>query len=233
MKMKTLKTLLLFAAVCCISFVLPSCLNDDNDFSLGKYQLEIVSVKSAGNAPYFRADDGTTLWPAAGYVDLSRLGEGQRVWLNMTLLGDSTMGAQHFDYYIRVNQVDTVLTKRLAPDLGADNDAVYGTDPVEIRSMRTGNGHLTIRFAAKFGDEKKHWVNLVKNDRIEDETYPIHLEFRHNAQGDPQLSTQEGWVCFDLGDLPTPYTKTVDLIVKVITPDGPKEYKINYNPNDK
>ena len=65
MKMKTLKTLLLFAAVVCISLVLPSCLNDDNDFSLCKYQLEIVSVRSAGNAPYFRADDGTTLWPAA------------------------------------------------------------------------------------------------------------------------------------------------------------------------
>lgn len=231
--MKTLKKILLFAAVGLASLALPSCLNDDDDFSLGKYQLEIVSVKSPGSAPYFRADDGTTLWPAAGYVDLAGLRDGQRVWLNMTLLGDSSTGAQHFDYYIRVNQVDTVLTKPLAPDLGTENDAVYGTDPVEIRSMRTGNGHLTIRFAAKFGDREKHWVNLVKIDPTEDAERPYLLEFRHHAKGDPQLSTQEGWVCFNLSDLPPAETQTVDLAVRVITPDGPKEYKVTYNPNDK
>ncbi len=231
--MKTLKKLLLFVAAGCASLALSSCLNDDDDFSLGKYQLEIVSVKSPGSAPYFRADDGTTLWPAAGYVDLSKLREGQRVWLNMTLLGDSSMGAQHFDYYIRVNQVDTVLTKPLAPDLGTENDAVYGTDPVEIRSMRTGNGHLTVRFAAQFGDRAKHWVNLVKIDRVDDQERPYLLEFRHHANGDPQLSTLEGWVCFDLSALPPAETQTIDLVIRVITPDGPKEYKMIYNPNDK
>lgn len=232
MKTKTLKNFLLFAAVGCASLALPSCLDNDDDFSLGKYQLEIVSVKSPGSAAYFRADDGTTLWPAAGYVDLSRLHDGQRVWLNMTLLGDSTTGAQHFDYYIRVNQVDTVLTKPIAPDLGNENDAVYGTDPVEIRSMRTGNGHLTIRFAAKFGDREKHWVNLVKKESDIPED-PYILEFRHHAKGDPQLSTQEGWVCFDLSALPPALTQAVELTIRVITPDGPEEYKVSYNPNDK
>lgn len=228
-EMKTLNSFLLMLG--CVLCTLPfqSCLDDD-DYSLDKYLLDIVSVKSDGGAQYFRTDDGTTLWPAAGYIQDHALADGQRVFLNFTLLGDSTKGAVGFDYYIRVNDIDTVFTKPLADDLGVRNDSVYGVDPVNVKRMYTGNGHLTLLFGANFGGTQKHFINLVEMD---DPKRPYLLEFRHHAQGDPAVTELDKWVCFNLERLNIPDRKPVVLTVRVKTFTGTQEYELEYDPTNK
>ena len=142
--MKTLRTLFVAIGVILTTLAFQSC-TDDDDYSLDKWMISVASLKSPeGSAPYFKLDDGTTLWPAAGYINTSVLRNEQRVLLNYTLLGDSTTGAVGFDYYIRVNGLDTLLTKPIVENLEAKNDSVYGKDPVKITHLWTGNGHLTI-----------------------------------------------------------------------------------------
>lgn len=227
--MKTLKSFLLVLG--CILCTLPfhSCLDDD-DYSLDKYVMDIVSVKSDGGAYYFRTDDGATLWPAAGYVQSDAFAAGERVFLNFTLLGDSSKGAVGFDYYIRVNDIGTVFTKSLADDLGAKNDSVYGTDPVDVKRMYTGNGHLTMLFGANFGGNEKHFINLVK---MNDPEHPYLLEFRHDAKNDPAVAQLDKWVCFNLDRLEIPDKEPVVLTVRVKTFGGTKEYTLDYDPNNK
>lgn len=227
--MKTLKSFLLVAGLLLSSLTFYSCLDDD-DFSLDKYILDIVSVKSNGGAPYFRADDGTTLWPAAGYYPEGLLKDGQRVFLNFTLLGDSSKGAVNFDYYIRVNDIDTVFTKSLSEDLGAKNDSVYGTNPVDVKRLYTGNGHLTLLFGADFGGSQKHFINLIQ---IKDDKNPYLLEFRHHAMNDPAISRLDKWVCFNLNQLAIQDSTPVKLTVRVHTFNGPKEYTLEYDPKNK
>lgn len=192
--------------------------------------ISVASLKSeAGNAPYFKLDDGTTLWPAAGYINTSVLRDNQRVLLNYTLLGDSTTGAVGYDYYIRVNGLDTLLTKPVVESLGIKNDSVYGKDPVNIKSMWTGNGHLTINFEADFGNQSKHLVNLIETDP---EQTPYVLEFRQNAFDDPRITRAQGIVCFDLSRLPVADDQNVTLTIRAITFEGTKGYSVEYNPNE-
>ena len=54
-----------------------------------------------------------------------------------------------YDKAVQVNWIDSILTKSIAPDLGSENDVVYGTDPVEIVNdwvTIAEDGYLTLRF---------------------------------------------------------------------------------------
>lgn len=227
--MKTLRILLVAIGVILTTLAFQSC-TDDDDYSLDKWMISVASLKSPeGSAPYFKLDDGTTLWPAAGYINTSVLRNEQRVLLNYTLLGDSTTGAVGFDYYIRVNGLDTLLTKPIVENLEAKNDSVYGKDPVKITHLWTGNGHLTIGFETDFGNQRKHLVNLVETDP---EQTPYVLEFRQNAFDDPKITRAQGLVCFNLSRLPLSEDKTVTLTIRVNTFDGVKDYTVEYNPNE-
>ncbi|MGM9759441.1 MAG: NigD-like protein [Parabacteroides sp.] len=222
--MKMLKRVSWMWGLCLLLTLMSSCLDDD-DYSLGNFSIDVASVKAPhAGAPYFRLDDGTTLWPAAGYMPVS-LKDNQRVLMNYTLLGDSAMGAVGYDYYIRVNRLDTLLTKKPVDFLGAETDSVYGTDPVKIISMWTGNGHLTIQFEADFGGRTPHWLNLVHGSSAED---PYLLEFHQNAYDDPRLSRSSGLVCFDLSPLAFP-SDPVTLTIRVNTFDGMQDYQVTYD----
>ncbi|MDD6748846.1 MAG: NigD-like protein [bacterium] len=223
--MKMWKSFSWVLGLCLTLSLFTSCLDDD-DYSLGNFSMGVASVKAPnGSAPYFRLDDGTTLWPAAGYLPGS-LKDNQRVWMNFTLLGDSAMGAVGYDYYIRVNRLDEVLTKTPVEHLGAAaNDSIYGTDPVKILGMWTGNGFLTIHFGANFGGQERHWINLVNSA---DQDKPYELEFRQNAYNDSPMYSSQSLVCFDLRSLPVADEK-VTLSIRVHTFEGEKVYEVAYD----
>lgn len=226
--MKKLKSLgIVVCMMVCVWAGLSSCLNDDDGYSLDKFWVSIGSVEApAGSAPYFRLDDGSTLWPAASYVDMDRLRDRQRVMVNYTILGDSATGVKDFDYYVRVNTVDTLLTKAIAEDLGASNDSVYGKDPADVTELWVANGCLTIGFEALFGNQRPHLVNLVYRA----DAAPYLLEFRQNAFDDPQVAKKRGIVCFDLSRLNLPTDKASTLTIRVFTTEGNKDYTVDYNP---
>ncbi|WP_280778973.1 NigD-like protein [Parabacteroides sp. PM5-20] len=218
-----MKLFLLTVVFAWVTLTFQSCLDDDG-YSLGKYWIEVATIESLeNNAHFFRLDDGKSLWPTAGYYTGHNLGDGQRIWLNYTILSDSMDG---FSHYVRVNGLDPVLTKGIAADKGEENDVIYGTDPVNIENIWIGDGYLNVLFVFNYGGQETHFVNLLK-DKKEEDLYSV--EFRHNAYNDPARTGVRGIVCFDLRDLPDTEGETVKLKIRVNTFDGEKIYELDYN----
>lgn len=107
---------------------------------------------------------------------------------------------------ISIITLDTVLTKGLAPNLGAtQNDLIYGTDPIDTyRSWLTvvEDGYVTLHFTAFWGyPGTVHSINLVKDTDPED---PFHFELRHNYNGDNVQSGYrrcDGVVAFNIKEM--------------------------------
>ncbi len=227
--MKTLKFVWMMTGVVFATLLFQSCM-DDEGYSLGEFQVNLATVETDGSntSQYFRLDDGTTLWPAAGYYVGQNMEARQRVLLNYTILSDSL---SNFSHYIKVNDLDLVLTKPIAEDKFNENDSIYGTDPVEIKEIWVGSSFLNVFFTAYYGGHTKHFINLVKIDRDTAEDGSYHLEFRHNAYDDPQLTIATGPVCFDLNSLAPNAGEKVKLTVSVRTSEGSKTYTFEYDPS--
>lgn len=221
--MKMLKLSVLPILLLSMSLLFNSCLDDDG-YSLDKYWLGVATVESLDNSKhYFRLDDGNTLYPAAGSYTGHNLNDGQRTWLNYTILGDSLNG---FAHYVKVNGVDPILTKKIVEDLGEKNDSVYGNDQVRIKDIWIGDGYLNVIFMFNYGGMQRHFINLLSKG---DDENPYQLEFRHNAYNDPPQAAVPGIVCFDLSDLPDTNGETVKLTVKVSTFSGERTFELEYN----
>ena len=129
---------------------------------------------------------------------------------------------------VHINWIDSILTKPIAPDLGEENDEVYGTDPVEIVNdwvTIAEDGYLTLRFRTIWGGSKKHFVNLLLGQNLEN---PYEVEFRHNAYGDTCGSEGDGLVAFKLDELPDTEGKTVKLKLKWKSFSGEKSAEFDY-----
>lgn len=204
-----------------------SCSDDDDAvYSLDSFVVEIMTAEPISeNSYYFIRDNGETLWPLAnsdyGFAPKSR----QRAQVNYTMLSDSIPGYSHG---IKVNWVDGILTKTIAPNENTLNDSIYGTDPIELIAMETGGGYLDILFGANYGNSgESHYVNLIPADSINKASYD--LEFRHNAYDDPPLMSAQGLVSFDLSTLPDTGGETVTLRIKFNTFDGEIIKEIDFN----
>lgn len=225
--MKMLRSFLFVVGITLISLTLPSCLKDDNSYSLGDMWVAIATVvPQSDHSYYLRLDNGDTLWPAATNYPNYEPKTDQRAFINFTILSDS---AQGFAHYIKVNAIHNILTKPIAKNLGDENDSVYGTHPVSIPSkdnIWVGDGYLNVYFITNWGGTKAHFVNLIQTDIDKN---PYELEFRHNAYDDPEITSGASRVAFNLSSLPDTKGETVDLIIKVKTFDSDKTYTLKYN----
>lgn len=222
---KMLKTFLWILGTVLVSSTLYSCLDDD-DYSLDKNSFGVATVKPlSANSYYLQWDDSTTFWPAAGvttpHFDVSK---ERRAFINFTLLGPGKDMNIEQDYAIRLNRIDTVLTKSIATDLGDKNDEYYGKDAVSMKSVWIEDGYINFQFATYFDYGSKHFMNLVKMNNSD--TYE--LEFRHNANG--STSGSEGWglASFRLNSLPETGGVTVTMKIKYISYDGEKTVELKY-----
>ena len=181
--MKTLKLFLMATGVLFTSLTFQSCLDDDDNYYYGYLTPNApVTVKPVSDNSFFlQLDDSTTLLPAN--LTSSPYGDKEvRALVNFSVVNEPSEG---YTKAVHVNWIDSILTKQIAPDLGVDNDSVYGTDPVEmIKDWVTiaEDGYLTLRFRTLWGDRSKaHFVNLLVS---KDPANPYEVEFRHNAYGD-------------------------------------------------
>ena len=121
-----------------------SCLDDDNDNWYGKViPNALVTVKNVDDGSFFlQLDDSTTLLPIN--VASSPFGEKEvRALVNYDEV-DEVSG--RYSKAVHINWIDSILTKPIAPDLGEENDVVYGTDPVEIVRGRSSLASTIIKF---------------------------------------------------------------------------------------
>ncbi|MDR1743526.1 MAG: NigD-like protein [Dysgonamonadaceae bacterium] len=200
-----------FMASVFILFSMASCLESDG-YSLGDFRVNIASVHAEKDGAYsLILDNGENLWPAATNV-LYRPKDGQRVFVNYTLLSGEHNG---YDHYIKINDLSNILTKEVLVLNAANADSI-GNDPVIVKDMWEGGGYLNVSFLFNYGGVKPHAINLVKNELLsKDASDPIELEFRHNAYGSATSRLYEGFACFDLRPFRVSDADSVKFSIKV------------------
>ena len=214
-----------------LALSMPSCMDDDEPYTMEDVMITIATVVPIGESTYYlRLDNGDTLWPSNTLYPDYIPQEGQRVMVSFIFATDSGDNQPNgYSYYIEINAIHDILTKDIAPDLGEDNDSIYGTDPVTIADsdyIWIGDGYLNVYFETYWGGQTPHYINLIQPDAEND---PYALEFRHNAYDDPEEFSSSGRVAFDLSSLPDTQGETVKLKVKVIETSGEVVYTLDYN----
>lgn len=126
---------------------------------------------------------------------------GQRIMY--TFSEDQTSQTVTTDQVIRLYDLYKVLTKPMDSLLEGEED-VYGADKVNIIGYYLSEEHLNIQFQIMTQDRTiKHRISLVDTqDSYIDEKGYIHLEFRHNAEGDGQRELNWGFVSYPLATIP-------------------------------
>ena len=224
--MKTLRLFLMGVGVLFTSLTFQSCLDDDDTNWDLVYPNALVTVKPVSDNSFFlQLDDKTTLLPTN--ITSSPYGSKEvRALVNFKEVDKPSEG---YSKAVHINWIDSILTKSIAPDLGLENDSIYGTDPVEIVNdwvTIAEDGYLTLRFRTLWGDRNKaHFVNLLVG---RDPANPYEVEFRHNAFGDVHGATGDGLVAFKLDSLPDTEGKTVKLKLKWKSFSGDKSAEFDY-----
>ncbi|WP_233545686.1 NigD-like protein [Parabacteroides sp. AM08-6] len=220
--MKRLRIFVLMLGAVLMIFSFNSCLDDDK-YPADRYWIRVATVKPTSSTSYYiQLDDSTTLLPVDGSIPYFGLDEERRALVNFTLLSDSIKGYSHA---VKVNQIDSILTKSIASGLGAENNVVYGKDPVSLDYVWIAGNYITFQFRTYFGGVKKHYLNLVQTN----EKKPYELEFRHHAYDDPKTAEGVGLISFRLNSLPDTEGETVKLKIKCNTFSGDRTYELDYN----
>lgn len=205
--------------------ILPSCLDDDDDVNR-LYPNALVTVKEAADETvFFQLDDSTTLLP----VNITTHpfdSKEVRALVNYEEVDDPS---QSYDQAVKVNWIDSIRTKSMAPNLGEGNDEAYGNDPVEIVPdwvTIAEDGYLTLRFRTMWSHQGiTHYVNLIPTNNPEN---PYEVEFRHDANGDVDGRVGDGLVAFKLDQLPDTEGETVKLKLKWKGFNSDKSMELNY-----
>lgn len=225
--MKTIKYTFVFLVSLLTVFAFNSCDNNDG-YNPGDFKLELATVHPLDTISgdyYLTLDDGTTLWPAVRNA-YYKPKTNQRVIVDFTLLSDQV---GEYDHYARINGIQDILTKKVV-NLTSENAEEIGNDPIKILSMWTGDNYLNIFFGYNTGGEKVHVINLVNNkpDNVSADG-TITLEFRHNANKDPERYGVKNYAAFDLRSFRTENNDSIKFIIKVLDfGNETKEYPITY-----
>ncbi|MFT4222632.1 NigD-like protein [Dysgonomonas sp.] len=224
--MKTLRFFLMTLGVVCVALAFQSCLNDDDTYWDLRYPNALVTVKPTGEKTfYLQLDDKTTLLP----TNITTPPFGSKEVRALVNYKEVDKPSEGYSKAVHINWIDSILTKAIALDLGAENDKIYGTDPVEIVNdwvTIAEDGYLTLRFRTIFGNgNKPHFVNLLAST---DPAKPYEVEFRHNAYGDTYGRQVDGLVAFNLSSLPDTEGKTVKLKLKWKSFSGDRSVEFDY-----
>lgn len=229
MKLQSLLYGLVTCSVLTLGSIFTSC-SDNDGYEVWIPQSgpnAIVTVKSQdGKSCYFQLNDSVTLYP----VNLSSSPYGNkevRALLNYHAAGRDRYNLKQSIY---VDWMDSILTKRMAPNLGNANDSVYGTDPVDIIDdwlTVAEDGYLTIHFKTYWSNTgKAHWVNLLPVKR-EGNVYEV--EFRHHANGDGYNHINDALVAFKLDSLSDFSDKKIQIKLKWRSFRGTKTMTLQCN----
>ncbi|MGM9704641.1 MAG: NigD-like protein [Prevotella sp.] len=227
--MKTIKTLTLATLSLIAGLVFTACSDDDYYYipaGLGQPNA-LVTVKPATESSpfYLQLDDSTRMTPLN--LNASPYGDKEvRAFINFHLMEEQT---DKRNLRVHVNWIDSILTKKSAPDLGEENVIKYGKDPVNISPndwvVIAEDGYLTLRFSTTWSRNIPHLVNLVTGTNPDD---PYEVTFYHNNNGDRNGMWGYGIVAFKLDKLPDTEGKTVDLTLKWNSYEGEKSARLKY-----
>ena len=158
--------------------------------------------------------------------------DGKRVIVNFSFLEGQREG---YDYYILINDIDSVLVKNVIPITPETTDSI-GNDPVNVLDMWTSDKYLTVQFEMRGAGYEKHMINLVRDYSLSpnpDEDGYLQLELRHNRLNDPEVEHfLWGVASFRLEDLNMENPDLKGLKIKVRTPHGTEVYPCDFEKED-
>lgn len=227
--MKTIKHVLLLIGVLGIA---ASC-SKDNGYSLNDMWLTTGTVIKTSDYYYIVTDGEDALWPSASNVDPNYLEDSARVLVNYTILSDAESGDK-YDYYVKVNAVQNILTKPVFEFTAETEQAVkdsIGNDPIYIKSAWIKDDYLTVEFEFGGGYEI-HFINLVYDEtEAETDNGELILELKHNKNGDEYNYKQWGLASFHLTKLQKEGADSVNILLRSITSTGEYDYNkiLNYD----
>ena len=134
MKMKSIFNKKILIAIATISSLsLQSCLDDDDNYAM-RFPNALVTVKTdADQTVFLQLDDKTTLLP----TNMTKSPYGEKEVRALVNYKEVDEPSDIYTQAVHINWIDSILTKPIAPDLGEENDTVYGTDPVPCLQTRT------------------------------------------------------------------------------------------------
>lgn len=193
----------------------------------------LVTVKTDQNNSrvWFQLDDKTVLYPVN--MKKSPFGNKEvRALVNYRKPTDVEMqegGLFDEANNVYVNWLDSILTKKSAPNLGKEENILkYGNDPVEMINdwvTTVEDGYITLRFRTYWTNGIMHTVNLVTGSDPND---PYKVVFYHDAGGDFFGEAGDALVAFRLSDLPDTHGETVDLTLEWQSFSGRRTAKFKY-----
>ncbi len=205
--------------------VLSSC-NDDDGYSLGNYAITVGTFHETGDYFYIETDGGSKLWPSASEISADKHDEGDRIFVNFTILGDAPAD-ESYDYYVKVNATSSILTKPIfnfTEDTSQEVKDSIGDDPVSIIDTWFKDDYLNIEFAYG-GGYTMHYINLVKDSTdLETENGEVILELKHNKNDDPYNYEQRSIASFDISELKKDGQDKVDIFLRSKNSNGDYSY---------
>ena len=195
--------------------------NFDNNYygsSYNNYRIDIATVKNPGLTSKFSfLLDNNKLMQVTQTNDPTFIpNDGQRIIANYNILSVTKVDST-YTRDVQLNNASLVLTKGIFNITPATQDSI-GNDSITIRDMWIGNDFLNIEFAY-LGNNKTHYINLVSDASKVYTDGKIHLEFRHNGNGDAPTYYLKGIVSFNLKPLQTGVSATVlNLAIHVKVP---------------
>lgn len=230
--MQPMKKLFYIVTIALSALVLASC-SDDDDYSMNDYWISTATFVEHSDYYYILTDGGSKLWPSSSNIHQSKHDDGDRIFVNYTILGDTPEDSE-FTYYTKINGTSDILTKDVftftAETTEATKDSI-GNDPITIVDTWFTDDYLNIEFQYG-GGAGIHFVNLVKDDSaaMTDNGEYI-LELKHNKNGDPYNYMQWGIASFRLDELQIDGEESIDIFLRATDKDGNYQYNeiLTYN----
>lgn len=217
-----------FGFLFAILFVISSCSNEDEGYSLGDIWIGLGIVDSTQSLR-ITMDDGTVLVPVAYYNayeqpepagNQKKIEAGDRVYVNFTVLDDERNSAGEIvTFYVRINSMTEILMKGILDITPAIEDSI-GNDPIIVQKQWVSNNLLN--FELKYwGRNKVHYINLVKKPgTLTASGQPFELELRHNANDDEEAIPFVALVSIELDRLKVAGLDSVKFKVKSMDYDA-------------
>jgi len=197
-----------------LMFFIMSCSDDVNSNENNHISIATVENPTLSTTFNFRLDDGSLMQTNTAGLLNYKPKDGQRIIANYNFI-ETTSAATIYtvSQNVKLNDVYEILTKRIFKIKPTQQDSI-GNDQIEIRNIWIGSDYLNVEFVYP-GYNKAHFISLISDDTKTYTDGKVHLEFRHNANGDYPSSSKWGLASFDLKTLKANHnpTDSVKLII--------------------
>ncbi|NDP20220.1 MAG: hypothetical protein GZ091_03960 [Paludibacter sp.] len=214
------------------SALLLSC-NRENENMYENDLSDIATVDNSAQSTKFflNLDNKERLYTMVSDLRYYRPKDGQRVIANYVILSNKS-DTSTYNHDVKLIDVYEILTKGIFRIKPVQQDSI-GNDQIEIRQMWIGSDYLNVEFSYP-GYNKIHFISLISDSTKTYTDNKIHLEFRHNANGDYPSISKWGMASFDLRSLQSNATNdSLQLVIhtKEYRSTGDNTYSMTYKFN--